>query len=56
MNWNVRGLGLEVKIAMARRLVRIHKVNVCFFTEDKIRGNIWDLVRKYGMIILSFDM
>ncbi|KAA3480295.1 Transcriptional regulator ATRX [Gossypium australe] len=46
VSWNVRGLGTEVKIAMVRRLVSKHRVDVCFLQESKLVIVSGDLIRR----------
>ncbi|KAB2047939.1 hypothetical protein ES319_A13G080500v1, partial [Gossypium barbadense] len=33
---NVKGLGLDIKITMVNKLVRLHRVDVCFLQETKL--------------------
>lgn len=55
--WNVRGLGTEVKIAMVRRLVSKHRVDVCFLQESKLEIVSGDFIRRiWEMTILIIDM
>lgn len=46
VSWNIRGLGLDVKVAMVNRLVKIHRVNICFLREIKLEEVSGDLVRR----------
>ncbi|KAG8492001.1 hypothetical protein CXB51_015318 [Gossypium anomalum] len=46
VTWNVRGLGSGAKIEVVNRLVKMHRVNVCFIQKTKLEFVSVDIVRK----------